>query len=171
MIVDYIFDNLYSKLYSKEPSKDDNTLYEQCVKLSWTQLSHFFNFRCCNTEKCISKGISMLEELHNERNPYKMRLIMKEMTNVIIDGFGSMYSSIDDLIGMMIYIVICAKPKRLFSDIQYYELVDSPIGHIDIRSVFESTIQCIINFKFGSHFKGITEEEYEQYCKTAKENE
>ena len=88
----------------------------------------------------------MLEELHNERNPYKMRLIMKEMINVIRDGFGSMYDvSVDDVIPVMIYIVICAKPKRLFSDIQYYELVDSPIGHIDI-SVFESTIQCIIKF-------------------------
>ena len=87
----------------------------------------------------------MLEELHNERNPYKMRLILKEMINVVRDGFGSMYASIDDVIGMMIYIVIRAKPKRLFSDIQYYELVDSPIGHIDI-SVFESTIQCIIKF-------------------------
>ena len=110
----------------------------------------------------------MLEELHNERNPYKMRLILKEMINVVVGGFGSMYDSFDDLIGVMIYIVICAKPKRLFSDIQYYELVDSPIGRIDMR-VFESTIYCIINFKFT--FKGITEEEYEQYCKTAKENE
>lgn len=145
MIVDYIFDNLYSKFYSKEPSTYDNTIYEKCVKLSWTHLSHFTNFRYYNTEKCISKGISMLEELHNERNPYKMRLILKEMINVVRDGFGSMYASIDDVIGVMIYIVIRAKPKRLFSDIQYYEVVDSPIGHIDI-SVFESTIQCIIKF-------------------------
>ena len=112
----------------------------------------------------------MLEELHNERNPYKMRLIMKEMINVIRDGFGSMYDvSVDDVIPVMIYIVICAKPKRLFSDIQYYELVDSSIGHTDI--IFESTIRFIINFEFGSNIIGITEEEYEQYCKTAKENE
>ena len=40
--------------------------------------------------------------------------------------------SVDDVIPVMIYIVICAKPKRLFSDIQYYELVDSPIDHLDI---------------------------------------
>lgn len=171
MIENYIYDKLYYKIYPNEPTQLDTTIYENCVKLSWLQFSHFKLqvILMINIENCVTQATTFLQEFHIERNPNKKFLNFQKMIDCIREEFNFYDLCIDELIPIVYYIIICVKPKRLSSDINYCLLLMEPNSRNNfIATLFECITRDLKQIDYSFLFK-MTKEEYESNCEKAKQ--
>jgi hypothetical protein len=126
-IFDYIFIKLYDKLYPQEPTKIDIQILMNCEKLSWVEPRHFIR---CGSD--IDFNIFMndiqfyFDQLENERNPkkkFKNIIDIFEIISkiIIFIGLDNNESDEENYLGILKYIIINIKPKRLNSILEYVQ--------------------------------------------------
>lgn len=170
-IFDYIFIKLYDKLYPQEPTKIDIQILMNCEKLSWVEPRHFIK---CGSD--IDFNIFMndiqfyFDQLENERNPkkkFKNIIDIFEIISkiIIFIGLDNNESDEENYLGILKYIIINIKPKRLNSILEYVQSFSYEINQDNMNKLklLMKTSNILNNIKYSDLIE-ISEEEYKMNC-------
>ena len=170
-IFDYIFIKLYDKLYPQEPTKIDIQILMNCEKLSWVEPRHFIK---CGSD--IDFNIFMndiqfyFDQLENERNPKKKFKIIIDIFEIISKiiifiGLDNNESDEENYLGILKYIIINIKPKRLNSILEYVQSFSYEINQDNMNKLklLMKTSNILNNIKYSDLIE-ISEEEYKMNC-------
>ena len=170
-IFDYIFIKLYDKLYPQEPTKIDIQILMNCEKLSWVEPRHFIK---CGSD--IDFNIFMndiqfyFDQLENERNPkkkFKNIIDIFEIISkiIIFIGLDNNESDEENYLGILKYIIINIKPKRLNSILEYVQSFSYEINQDNMNKLkLLMKTSNILNHIKDSDLIEISEEEYKLNC-------
>ena len=170
-IFDYIFIKLYDKLYPQEPTKIDIQILMNCEKLSWVEPRHFIK---CGSD--IDFNIFMndiqfyFDQLENERNPkkkFKNIIDIFEIISkiIIFIGLDNNESDEENYLGILKYIIINIKPKRLNSILEYVQSFSYEINQDNMNKLklLMKTSNILNHIKYSDLIE-ISEEEYKLNC-------
>ena len=121
----YILKKLYQKFYPTKQSKVDKFIYKKCSKLSFIKPDNIIKdkkFKNLN-ENLLKISIEYVKEMDNNKTPMdKINCFGKAMnflSNSMEFNSGKADFGVDDLLPLLIYIVIKAKPERLDTNYNY----------------------------------------------------
>ena len=146
-----------------------------CEKLSWVEVKHCIknNF---DFDIFMNEIIYYFDKLEKERNPKikfnQINLIFEIISKVILFiGFDNDEPEEEIYIGILKYILIRIKPKKLYSDLEYihsfyYEQNEENLKKLEL---LRKVCDIIINIKY-SDFLEINEEEFKLNCEQALQN-
>ena len=173
-IFDFVMNKLYDKLFPNNPSEKDIKIYDNCVKLSWTESKHFIN-----NDKAINYDIFMddfkqfFTQLEKEKSPRKKYEIALNIFQTILkiqkfNGEDSKNSA-DDYIQILLYIFVRVQPKKIHTNIIYMNLFpyenDGAQDNIFIQ--LKTVCQILENFLY-TYLINIDQKEYDKQCKLHK---
>ena len=126
-IYDYIMSKIYDKIYPVEPFEEDNKIFQQSVRLSWTEPKHFIKAkRKFVFGSFLTKVKGYFKLIDSEKSPTKKIYNMNEIFNTIgfllrFNGVGS-DAGVDDQLPILNYAFVKAQPLRMYSNVKYIEL-------------------------------------------------
>ena len=122
----YLFTLLYDKLFPSEPTNDDNYFYNKCSRLNFIKPENVIENKKLIDENLIQLSIDYLKDIDDELTPVDKIKIFKKVIEIIQNSInfvsGKTELGVDDIIKPLIYTIIKAKPKNIFSNYQYCEL-------------------------------------------------
>ena len=128
-IYDYVMSKIYNKINSPETDRIDDTIFSQCVKLSWTEPKNFMkdnkNFVF---DSFLPEVIQYFKMIDVEKSPRKklinMSNIYKSISNLVDfnNGEGKTDIGVDDQMPILNYSFIKAQPERIYSNCRFMEL-------------------------------------------------
>ena len=172
-IFDYVMCKLYDKIYPIEPYSQDNVIFQQSIRLSWTQPKHFIRSkRSLVFGSFLSDALSYFELIDKEKSPRKKLLNVLKIFNSI--GFllkfnGSGQVGVDDQLPILNYAFIKSQPLRFFSNAKYMELYIGDKKNKNEGSQLTQLLgicDIICNLKY-TQLIGVTQEEFFEKCKEA----
>ena len=177
-IYDYVMSKIYDKIYPIEPYEEDNKIFQQSVRLSWTEPKHFIKSkRQLVFGSFLSDILSYFRLIDSEKSPRKKLINMSEIFSSIgfllkFNGVGS-DAGVDDQMPILNYAFIKSQPLRMFSNAKYMELY---IG--DKKNKFEGSqltqllgiCDFIAKLKY-SQLIDVINEEYIKRCNEATNND
>jgi hypothetical protein len=170
-IYDYVMGKIYDKIYPLEPYENDNQIFQQSIRLSWTELKHFMK-----KKKTIVLGsfendaLSSFRLIDSEKSPRKKLLGVTELSNAI--GFLLKFNElgldagVDDQLPILNYAVIKSHQLRVYSNAKYMELY---IGERKNKLEGSQLTQLLSSCEFiekltWSDLNEVTEEYYFKKC-------
>ena len=173
-IYDYVMSKIYDKIYPIEPYEEDNKIFQQSIKLSWTEPKHFIKQkRQYVFGSFLTDVLSYFKLMDSEKSPRKKLSNMSEIFNSIgfllkFNGAGP-DAGVDDQMPILNYAFIKAQPLRMFSNAKFMELY---IG--DKKNKFEGSqltqllgiCDFIAKLKY-SQLIGVSNEEFIKKCNEA----
>jgi hypothetical protein len=117
---------LYDKIYPIDPYSQDNIIFQQSIRLSWTQPKHFIRSkRSLVFGSFLSDTLSYFKLIDKEKFPRKKLLNVLKIFNSIgfllkFNGLGQV--GVDDQLPILNYAFIKSQPLRIFSNAKYMEL-------------------------------------------------
>ena len=154
-IQNHILKKIYKTVFPKEPLKQDVEFYETTCKLSWIKpeqldIKKIYVNELKYAEKCVSKidsGKSVYEKLKYIADAHNT------INNTIKFSTGqNSNAGADDLSPIFQYIIIKARPKRFFSNINYIKCFLGPnqvkgingflLGQMEFAAEFIMRIDC-----------------------------
>jgi len=125
-IYDYVMIKLYDKIYPIEPSEQDNGIFQQSIKLSWTEPKHYLGKKKYVFGSFIKDTTKYFNLMNLEKSPKKKVLHMTKIFDsiLLILQFNGKTNDIgvDDQMPILNYAVIKAQPFRLYSDAKFMDL-------------------------------------------------
>ena len=175
-IYDYIMEQLYEKLFPKIPDKKDNDIFKICCENNWIEPSNLINSsKNYIFESYLPDAIKFLNGIVEEKSPRKKILCIKEIFNCIIK-LGKFnedkVEGLDNLMPLLEFTFIKAKPKNFYSNCKYIELfLGSKKKGEEASNLTSLFIICekILNLSFKD-FYNISKEKYEENCKLSSKN-
>ena len=173
-IYDYVMSKIYDKIYPIEPYEEDNKIFQQSIRLAWTEPKHFIKSkRQFVFGSFLTDVLSYFKLLDSEKSPRKKLLNMTEIFNSIgfllkFNGAGP-DAGVDDQMPILNYAFIKAQPLRMYSNAKFMELY---IG--DKKNKFEGSqltqllgiCDFIAKLKY-SQLIDVTNDEFIQKCNEA----
>ena len=124
----YILKKLYIKIFPKKQSKEDIFIYKKCSRLSFIKPDNIIKdkkFKNIN-EKLLEVSIGYVKNMEHQKTPMdKINSLGKAinfLTNSMEFNSGKKDFGVDDLVPLLIYIIIKAKPERLYTNYNYCSL-------------------------------------------------
>ena len=168
-IYDNIFIKLYDKLYPQNPSKTDSLILINCEKLSWVEPKHFIQDNC-DFNIFLNEIFYCFNQLEKERSPNNklnnLMSIFEIISKIILfTGLESKESGNKIYIDLLKYIIICAKPRRLDSELEYIEtFLFKPNNEIlNKLKLLRKVCDILKNIKYNDLIN-ISEEEFKLNC-------
>ena len=126
-IYDYIMEKIYEKIYTDESNENDTKIFKKCILLSWTEPKHFIQGKTNYIyDSFLPDVINYFQQIEKEKSPRKKILAMKNIficiNNVIKFNGSDDDAGVDDLLPILNYVFIKAKPLHIFSICKYIEL-------------------------------------------------
>lgn len=165
----HILKKLYSKCFPTKETKEDIFIHKKCMRLSFIKPNNIIKdekFKNIN-EKLLEISIEYVKEMDNKNTPiekigsfeYAMNFLSNSMKfNSGKEGFG-----VDDILPLLIYIIIKAKPKRLYTNYNYCQLyLNSELSKKKYGSILTQIgviLDIIKNMKY-SDLNNVTKEEF-----------
>ena len=122
----YILQKLYKKIYPENPTKKDAKFYKKCCRLSFLKPESLIKDKKTINEKLWETTIILINELDNKFTPVdkveKFRKAFEILQNSLTFSSGKKDLGIDDTVAILIYVMIKAKPKNIFSNSKYCQL-------------------------------------------------
>ena len=122
----YILFKLYDKLYPTKSTKDDIKFYKKCCRLEFIKPNNLITDKNIVNEKLWKISMDYLNEINRKYTPAdKIKSISKSfaiLQNSITFCSGKKELGVDDTIKPLIYILIKAQPKNIFTIYQYCQL-------------------------------------------------
>jgi hypothetical protein len=163
----YILFKLYDKLFPKESTEKDKKLYKKCCRLSFVKPENLIKDKRMINEKLWETSMNLIEEMDNKFTPSdKVKNFGKAfgiLQNSITFCSGKNDLGIDDTISTLIYVILKAKPKNLFSNSKYCQLFLNPELSKKQYGILMSQIEMIKNIIYDMKSKdliGVSEEEF-----------
>ena len=172
-LYDYIMIKLYDKLFPKKQTQKDIDIYNNCIINNWIEPCNLIKKKT-NYEigSFLPDGIEFLNNFVKEKSPRKKILCMKEIYNCIqkLGTFnGDKIEGFDDLMPLLEFTIIKAKPKNFYTNCKYTELFmtnNSGEGANQLTSLI-AICESISKISFDNLYN-ITESEYEENCNLAR---
>jgi hypothetical protein len=121
----YILKKLFKRLYPNNQSKEDLIIQKKCIRLSFIKPDNIIKdkkFKKIN-EKLLEISIEYIKEMEKNTTPMEKLNCFKKAMNFLSNSMefnsGKTDFGIDDLLPLLTYIVIKAKPEKLSSDYNY----------------------------------------------------
>ena len=122
----YILYKLYDKLYPSKSPKVDIKFYKKCCRLNFIKPENIITDKNIYNEELWNISMKYLNELDSKYTPQdKIKLVIKSfgiLQNSISFCSGKKELGVDDTIKPLIYVLIKAKPKNIFSNYNYSQL-------------------------------------------------
>ena len=173
-IYDYVMEKLYDKIFPKAPDPLDIKIYNQCQMLSWTEPKHFMQTKTNLVfDSFLPEVINYFKEIDIQKSPRQkinyMSKIFQSISNVVkFSGGGEI--GIDDIMPILNYAFIKAKPKHIYSNCNYMELF---IGEKRNREEGIQLVQLMATCQFAQNVTpdklyGINDEQFYRRCSSVK---
>ncbi|MCQ2816906.1 MAG: hypothetical protein MJ252_06550 [archaeon] len=156
-IEEFINDKIYFQIYPSEPNKEDIDFYNKCCSLeniTYDEIGINKKFVNQVNERLWLVASSYISRMEIEKTPVKklccLESMYKVLNNCIIFSSGKKDGGVDDILPMFVYIIIKAKPKKYFTDINFIECLINPdkmmgtFGFLGIQA--ESAKDFIMNY-------------------------
>ena len=166
-IFNHVMNKLYDKICPKKQSQIDKIIYNNCIKLSWTEAKHFIAKAKNNNYDIFLDDLKQsFILLDMEKSPKKKYQVVIEIFQTIykINQFNDVKDlSADDNIEILVYIFVRIQPKRIHTNIEFMKLFINNEAD-DIQLTHLTTVCKILqNIKFN-HLLNINENEFNQNC-------
>ena len=126
----YILVKLYEKLFPSKSTKNDIKFYNKCCRLDFIKPENLIKDKNMVNENLWKASMSYINEMDNKYTPAdKIKSIAKAFSilqNSIAFCSGKNELGVDDTIKPLIYILLKAKPKNIFSNFNYCQLYLDP---------------------------------------------
>ena len=173
-IYDYVMEKLYDKLFPKEQDPLDNKIFTQCQMLSWTEPKHYIRTKTNLVfDSFLPDVINYFKEIDIQKSPRQkliyMNKIFMSISNVVkFSGGGKM--GVDEIMPILNYAFIKAKPPHMVSNCKYMELF---IGEKKNREEGLQLAQLTGICEFAQKVTadklfGINDEQFLKRCNTVK---
>ena len=125
-IYDYVMEKLYDKLFPREPDPLDNQILNQCQLLAWTEPKHYIKSKTNLVfDSFLPDVIHYFKEIETQKSPRQkliyMNKIFQSISNVVKFSGGGQ-TGVDDIMPILNYAFIKAKPPHMISNCKYMEL-------------------------------------------------
>ena len=125
-IYDYVMIKLYDKIYPAEPREQDSAIFQQSIKLSWTEPKHYLGKKKYVFGSFITDTTKYFNLINLEKSPKKKVLHMSKIFDsiLLLLKFNGKTNDIgvDDQMPILNYAIIKAQPFRLYSDAKFMDL-------------------------------------------------
>ena len=122
----YILYKLYTKLFPSAQTKKDIKFYKKCCRLNFIKPEALIKDKKAINEKLWQASIILINELDAKFTPVdkveKFGKAFGILQNSLTFSSGKNDLGIDDTIPILIYVMIKAKPKNIFSNSKYCQL-------------------------------------------------
>ena len=163
----YILFKLYDKLFPKNPTKNDRKFYKKCCRLDFIKPENLIKDKNIINEKLWKSSMDLINEMDNKLTPAdKVKSFGKALTilqNSITFSSGKKDLGIDDTVSSLTYIVLKSKPKNIFSNNKYCQLLLNPSLAKKQYGILLSQMEMVKNIIFDMKYTdliGVTEEEF-----------
>ena len=163
----YILYQLYSKLFPEKQTKKDLKFYKKCCRLDFIKPEALIKDKKMINEKLWEASIILINELDNKFTPVdkvdKFGKAFGILQNSLTFSSGKNDLGIDDTIAILIYVMIKAKPKNIFSNSKYCLLYLNSELSKRVYGILLSQIEMIKNIIYNMKYTdliGVTEEEF-----------
>ena len=169
-ITNFLFEKLYEKIFPIIQCQEDKIIYKKCIELSWIEIIHLFEKKkYIIHEDFFTDIIKYMKQIDIERAPSKKYIAMNKLVdyilNIIAFNEGKEYSSgIEEVTPFLFYVIIKAKPIKLFSNLRYMKLYGENIESSYYNTIYGITIQLM---KGQYSFYNISNQEIQKNCEIA----
>jgi hypothetical protein len=169
-IYDYVMEKLHDKIFPRTPDPLDNQIYNQCLQLCWTEPKHYIKSKTNYVfDSFLPDVLNYFKEIEIQKSPrqkfYYMSQIFQSISNVVkFSGGGT--TGVDDIMPILNYVFIRAKPQHMSSNCNYMELF---IGDKKDKEEGSQLAQLTAICKFTENISanqlfGVTEEQFNRRC-------
>ena len=173
-IYDYVMEKLYDKIFPRDPDPLDSQIFNQCQLLAWTEPKHYIRTKTNLVfDSFLPDVINYFKEIDIQKSPRKkfvyMSKIFQSISNVVkFSGGGQI--GIDDIMPILNYAFIKAKPPHMISNCKYMELF---IGEKKNREEGNQLAQLTAICQFAEavtpdKLYGINDEQFFRRCNTSR---
>jgi hypothetical protein len=163
----YILFKLYDKLFPKESTKNDVKFYKKCCRLDFVRPENLIKDKKMINEKLWKTSMYLINEMDYKLTPTeKVKNFGKAfaiLQNSITFCSGKNDLGIDDTISSLIYVILKSKPKNIFSNSKYCQLLLNPDLSKKQYGILLSQIEMIKNIIFDMKYSdliGVSEAEF-----------
>ena len=169
-IYDYIMEKIYDKCCPNEPINYEKEIFIKCMSLNWVEQHHLTFIKeelfLGNSEKDISRYIKIFQQ---EKSIRKKLMIFEKINNslILLVKYGkppkkNLEVGVDDIIPILTYLVIKAKPVIFYSNLRFIEIYKQNTKNktIDVKFTWWKIAYEGINNMNHKDFKDITQEEF-----------
>ena len=163
----YILFKLYDKLFPEESSATDKKFYKKCCRLDFVKPENLIKDKKMVNEKLWEASMILINEMDEKLTPAdKVKNFGKAfaiLQNSITFCSGKNELGIDDTISTLIYVVLKAKPKKMFSNSKYCQLLLNPELSKKQYGILLSQMEMIKNIIYDMKYSdliGVTEEQF-----------
>ena len=166
-IYDYVTEKIYDKIYPLIPSLKDVKIYNNCLKLSWTEPKHYIKDKTnYSFESFLPDVIKYFKEFDKEKSPRKKINLMKEIFNCIdnieeLNGENAKKEGIETQYSILTYAFVKATPNNIDTNCNYLELFIEKDGEEDSLLTQIKVICNNINEIGYDKLNGVTKEEFD----------
>ena len=170
-IYDYIMSKIYDKIYPVEPMNKDIKIFQQSIRLSWTEPKHFIQSkRELVYGSFLKDALNYFYLIDSEKSPRKKLSNMVELFNSIgfllqFNGVGK-DAGVDDQLPILNYAFVKAQPQRILSNCSFMNIyIGDKKNKIEGNQLAQmlSTCSFIADLE-PSQLIGVSKEEYEKKC-------
>ena len=169
-IFDYVMVKLYDKICPIEPNNQDNKIFKQTVKLSWTKPDHFLgNKKQYVFGSFINDIKRFFKQLTTEKSPRKKLLNMGEISNDVSFFYsfnGNNEIGLDDEISILSYAMIKVQPSILDSNVKFMKLyckIGDFMSEGNKLEQLAAVMDFITNIQYNN-LLGVSPEEFSEKC-------
>ena len=170
-ISDYVMNKIYKKIFPINKDKKDEEIEQKCKLLDWIQPKHFIQDKKNYIFDCFLKdAIYYFNKIEADTSPMKKMKSIKEIFNFIYKlvkfNGDKIKAGIDDLMPILNYALIKAKPERIYSNLKFIELYIGDLGSKEEGSQLTQLIALcdfICNIE-ANNLLGISKEEFALKC-------
>ena len=171
-IRDYVMSKIYKKIFPICIDTKDEEIEQKCKLLVWTKPKHFIQDQKYFIFDCFMKdAIYYFNKIEEDTSPMKKMQSIKEIFNFIyklvkFNGDNNNKTGIDDLMPILNYALIKAKPERMHSNLKFIDLY---IGDLRSKEEGSQLIQLIALCDFicnieANNLLGISKDEFHFKC-------
>jgi len=126
-IFDYVMEKIYDKIYPLEPNDIDNTIFKNCIQLSWVEPKHFIN-KVNNYifDNFLPDVSTSFDKIEKEKSPRKKMLSMSEIfvsiENVVKFNGDIKALGAESQLNFLIYGFIKAHPSAINTNCEFMDL-------------------------------------------------
>ena len=174
-IFDFINEKLYDKIFPSFISDEDTTIYNNCLKLSWTEYKHFSNYKINQINTVLPDIIYNFQQFEQKHSP---KIKIEYLNNIfqfidkiqLFNGKKGEDIGIDEQMSVLSYAFVKARPKNFATNYYYIELFNRKNGEDEsIITRIKIIFQYIKNIGYNL-LNNITKEEYNLKCKESIKN-
>ena len=125
-IYDFVMEKLYEKLYPKTLNELDIKIYNNCEKLSWVEPKHFMKGSSNYIYESFLPDLSSYLFLITKEKSLRKKFMNLNAIFECIDNLGKFSGKnnfgIEEEMQILNYILIKAKPKNIYTNLEFLEL-------------------------------------------------